>query len=64
MKAILKSLKKIEEKFDRRAERFVFRHPHMAFLVMFVGMPLFILAAVAALTMVIVFPTGMLMGWL
>lgn len=32
MTAISKSIRKSEDKFDRGAERFVFRHPYLAFL--------------------------------
>ena len=47
MAAIWKSIHNFEDKFDRNAERFAFHHPYLAFLAMFIGMPLFILIAVA-----------------
>ena len=31
MTAILKSIHRLEDKFDRSAERFAFRHPHSCF---------------------------------
>lgn len=64
MTAILKSIHKFEDQFDRSAERFAFRHPCFAFLVMFIGMPIFILIAVAACTTVIAFPMACFFGWL
>lgn len=54
MASIIKSIHQFGYKFDRRAERFAFRHPCAAFLIMFIGMPLLILAAVMALTMLFV----------
>ena len=45
MSSILKSIHKLEDRFDNRAERFAFRHPHAAVLAMFIGLPVFILAA-------------------
>ena len=50
MSSILKSIHKLEDRFDNRAERFAFRHPHAAVLAMFIGLPVFILAAVSLLT--------------
>ena len=64
MTALLKSIHKFEDKFDRRAEHFVFRHPYLAFLAMFIGMPLFILATVAAYITVITLPLALIFGWL
>ena len=64
MTAILKSIHKFEDKFDRSAERFAFRNPYLAFLVMFIGMPIFILIAVATCTTIIAFPMAWIFGWL
>ena len=41
MAAIWKSIHNFEDKFDRNAERFAFHHPYLAFLAMFIGMPLY-----------------------
>lgn len=64
MTALLKSIRKFEDKFDRRAERFAYRHPYLAFFAMFIGMPIFILAAVAFCTTVITLPLALIFGWL
>ncbi len=64
MTALLKSIHKFEDKFDRRAERFAFRHPYLAFFAMFIGMPIFILAAVAVCTTVVTLPLALVFGWL
>ena len=64
MKAILKSIRNFEDKFDRIAERFTFHHPYLAFLAMFIGMPIFILIAVFISTVVIIFPIAWIFGWL
>ena len=49
MSSILKSIHKLEE-------RFAFRHPHAAVLAMFIGLPVFILAAVSLLTVLVTLP--------
>lgn len=64
MTAILKSIRKIEDKFDKHAERFVFCHPYLAFGAMFIGMPLFILIAVSACTTVVALMFSLISGWL
>lgn len=46
MTTILNSIQKFEDKFNQITEYFVFYHPYLAFMAMFIGMPLFILIAV------------------
>ena len=41
---------RIEAAFDRRAEKFTFRHPYLTILIMFIAVPFGMLAAVSALT--------------
>ena len=43
---ILSNLRKSEERFDDNAERFTLRHPNMAFLILFFGIPLIVLSTV------------------
>ena len=62
MTAILKSIQSFEDRFDRSAEHFAFHHPYLAFLVMFIGMPIFILIVVAACTTIITFPMAWIFG--
>ena len=62
MSNILKSIHKLEDKFDNRAERFAFRHPHAAVLAMFIGLPVFILAAVSLLTVLVTLPVTLFLG--
>lgn len=64
MAVIRKSIHDLEDKFDQYAERFVLRHPCLAFLTMFIGMPLFILIVVAVSTMLIAIPVAWIFGWL
>lgn len=64
MTAIVKSIHKFEDDFDRKAERFAFHHPYLAFVTMFIGMPLFILMAVAASTTVLALPMAWIFGWM
>lgn len=64
MPAIKESLHRFEIRFDQRAERFSFRHPHLAFLAMFIGLLIFTLIAVTASTTLITLPFALLFGWL
>lgn len=56
MAAIWKSIHNFEDKFDRCAEHFALHHPFWAFLAMFIGIPIFILIAVAVSTTLIALP--------
>lgn len=60
MTAIIKSIHKMENRFDKTAECFAFHHPCLAFLAMFIGMPIFILFAVAACTTLAVLPLALI----
>lgn len=62
IKNLMKSIHKLEYKFDRWAERFAFHHPYLAFFTMFIGMPLFILSMVAGLTILIILPISWIFG--
>ena len=64
MKEILRSIHKLEDRFDRRAERFAFFHPCLAYLTMFIGVPVFIFMAVAASTMLLALPVTWICGYL
>lgn len=64
MTAIIELIHKFEAAFDRKAERFAFHHPYLAFLAMFIGMPIFILIAVAVSTTLIALPMAWIFGWL
>lgn len=59
---LLKHIRKLETKFDRSAERFTFRHPRLAFILMFLGVPAFILAATTLITVCITVPIVWLFG--
>ncbi|MDO4337807.1 MAG: hypothetical protein Q4C91_06925 [Eubacteriales bacterium] len=61
---IIRSVKKIETKLDLKAGKFVWHHPFLGFLFIFIGMPVFILACVSVSTVVIAFPIAWLFGWL
>ena len=64
MTTIVKTIYKFQDKFQRGAERFIFRHPYFVFLAMFMGMPIFILIAVAAWAAIITFPIACFFEWL
>ena len=64
MASFMKSIRRLEAKSDRKAERFVFNHPYLGFFAMFLIMPILILATVAAITMLIALPTAFLFCWM
>ena len=64
MAAIWKSIHSFEDKFDRCAKRLALRHPYLAFLAIFIGIPLFILIAVAVSTTLIAIPIAWIFEWL
>ena len=60
-------MKKIKEKeivLEHWAERWMLHHPYMGLFLMVVGMPVFVLLAVAASTMLIMLPVSCFMGWI
>lgn len=59
-----KSIRKFEYELDMRAERLIWKHPFLGFLLIFVGMPVFILICVCISTIAIAFPMGWIFGWL
>lgn len=61
---IIKSIREIEHEFDLKAEQFLWKHPFLGFLYIFVGMPIFVLACVCISTVIIAFPMAWLFGWL
>lgn len=61
---IKKSIREFEYEFDLKAEQFLWKHPFLGFLSIFVGMPVLVLAGVCIGTAVIAFPMAWLFGWL
>ena len=55
---------RIWQRFDTNAERFIWHHPLLGFISIFVGMPLLVLACVCISTIVVAFPMAWLLGWL
>ena len=55
---------RVKAALDRRAERFTFRHPYLTMVIMFIAVPLLMLAAVSALTLLAALPAAMLFGLL
>lgn len=64
MAEILKFIHKFEKCFDKCTERFIFYHPFLAFIAMFIGMPIFVLAAVTVCTVAIILPIALIFGWI
>ena len=64
MVSIAKTVRRWERGIDSRAEKFVWKHPVLGFLSVFVGMPLLILACVCLSTVMIVFPMAWVLEWI
>ena len=62
--SITKSIRKFEREFDFRAEHFLWKHPFLGFLSIFVGMPIFVLICVCVSTTVIVLLITWFFGFL
>lgn len=62
--SILQTIRKYEQKFDLRAKRFLWKHPILGFLSIFVGMPIFVLFCVCVSTTIITLPIAWLFGLL
>lgn len=61
---IVQTIRKYEHEFDLRAERFLWKHPFLGFLFIFVGMPIFILICVCISTTIIALPMAWLFNFL
>ena len=62
--SITNAARRFEQRFDAKAERFIWHHPLLGFFFIFIGMPLFVLLGVCISTVVIAFPMAGLFGWL
>ena len=62
--SITNAARRFEQRFDAKAERFIWHHPLLGFFFIFIGMPLFVLLGVCISTIVIAFPIAWLFGWL
>ena len=62
--SITNATRRFEQRFDAKAERFIWHHPLLGFFFIFIGMPLFVLLGVCISTIVIAFPMAWLFGWL
>lgn len=59
-----KRLHKFELKFDRYAEKVIWRHPILGYFLLFAVIPVFVLACVCLFTMLITYPMALIFGWL
>ena len=64
MVRFMKAVNRFEDRIDKTAVRLSKRHPHLFFLIVFIGVALFILTAVCVGTIVIVFPVSWILGWI
>lgn len=62
--SITNAVRRFEQRFDAKAERFIWHHPLLGFISIFVGMPLLVLVCVCISTIVIVLPIALIFGWL
>lgn len=53
--SITNAARRFEQRFDAKAERFIWHHPLLGSISIFVGMPLLVLACVCISTIVIAF---------
>ncbi len=53
-----------QNKYDKTVDRFMHNHPCIAFLALFIGMPIFILIAVFACAAAIMIIMSQIMGWI
>ena len=54
--SITNAARRFEQRFDAKAERFIWHHPILGFISIFVGMPLLVLVCVCISTIVVAFP--------
>ena len=62
--SITNAVRRFEQRFDAKAERFIWHHPLLGFISIFVGVPLLVLACVCIGTIVNAFPMTGLLDWL
>lgn len=63
MEKLMKTFRGFQSRLDRKAERFGIRHPYLAFVGIFVGMPVSVLAAVFLCTTAVSALVSWLMGF-
>ena len=63
MAGIIRSLQTLELRLDERLDRFISRYPHMAYPIIFFGMPVLVLTAVFFLTSPVNLPVALIFGW-
>ena len=64
MLTAFKTIHEFDKHIEALAEHFSFKHPDMSFFVLFVGMPICVLAAVFFFTVIITVPIALIFGWL
>lgn len=64
MTYIRETIRRAGYRFDTTAARFTRRHPYIALLCTFIGVPVFILGAVCILASAVVCPIAWVSGWM
>lgn len=64
MSVIIKTIHELDRSIEVHAEHFAFKHPYLSFFVIFIGMPICVLAAVFFFTVIITTSIALVFGWL
>ena len=64
MLTVFKTIHELDKRIEAHAEHFSFKHPYISFFVLFIGMPICVLAAVFFFTVIITVPIAWIFGWL
>ena len=61
---VTETIRKLERKFDKSAEKIMLRHPLLFYAAVFLATPLLVLLCVCLCTLVIIYPLSWIFGWL
>lgn len=64
MTTIVNHFQAVEKNINRKMERFAEHNPYISFLIMFIGAPIGVLAAVFLSTTIIMLPVSLIFGWI
>lgn len=63
MTKIMQCFYTVEHRLGAAADGFIFHHPYLGLITVFIGMPILVLSAVTISTIVIMLPFVILLGW-
>lgn len=64
MFTLIKSVSRFESRIDASIEKFIYHHKFLGGIIIFIGTPLVILAAVCVCTIIIALPISFMFGWI